>query len=453
MSKVVTAAALAANILGKVRSPAIPYKLGGRSDKGTDCINLIGWAMQELGGRDVPRGSNETWNKGMAWRGTLSEAKRLGKLVPGTILYIDYAKPAGGSDGTPGKMDHAAVYVGPGHGIKTPDGKAGDVVHASASRGGVYPSTLANAYTHAAWLTGVDYGTTDVTEPSIQSPSQSALQSQAKTGPRLHKLIFVNNECYKAGKTIVPKGLMVHSTGANNPMLKRYVGPDDGLLGKNQYGNHWNRPMDRKVCVHAFIGKLEDGSIATYQTLPWNHRAWHCGSGPKGSGNDSHVSFEICEDGLTNADYFRGVFNEAVALCAYLCDMFKLDPMKDGVIIGHYEGHQRGLAGNHADPRHWFTKFGESMDSFRAAVKRSLDGGVVIPAPAPEPVAPTPAPPTPDGSGHEVYTVVKGDTLWRIAANTLGSGARYTEIVELNALTTEAIYAGQKLKIPNTIRA
>ncbi len=89
----------------------------------------------------------------------------------------------------------------------------------------------------------------------------------------LHKLIFTNNACYKAGRKITPKGIMVHSTGANNPWLKRYVGPDDGLLGKNQYNNHWNQPMDREVCVHAFIGKLADGTVATYQTLPWDHRA------------------------------------------------------------------------------------------------------------------------------------------------------------------------------------
>jgi hypothetical protein len=72
----------------------------------------------------------------------------------------------------------------------------------------------------------------------------------------LHKLILTNNACYKAGRTITPKGIMVHSTGANNPWLKRYVGPDDGLLGKNQYNNHWNqdKPDGRQVCVHAFIG-------------------------------------------------------------------------------------------------------------------------------------------------------------------------------------------------------
>lgn len=205
----------------------------------------------------------------------------------------------------------------------------------------------------------------------------------------LQKLIFVNNACYKAGRTITVKGIMVHSTGANNPNLKRYVGPDDGLLGKNQYNNHWNqdKPDGRQVCVHGFIGKLADGSIATYQTLPWNHRGWHGGSGTKGSVNDSHIGFEICEDGLTDAAYFRKVFNEAVELCVYLCKMYSLDPTADGVIIGHYEGHKRGIASNHADPGHWFPKHGESMDSFRAAVKKGMGTATTTAPPASTPPA------------------------------------------------------------------
>ena len=190
----------------------------------------------------------------------------------------------------------------------------------------------------------------------------------------LRKLIFTNNACYKAGRTITVKGIMVHSTGANNPNLRRYVGPDDGLLGKNQYNNHWNqdKPDGRQVCVHGFIGKLADGSIATYQTLPWIHRGWHGASGSKVSGNTSHTSFEICEDGLTDKAYFNAVYKEATELCAYLCKEYNLDPMADGVIIGHYEGHKRGIASNHADPGHWFPKHGKSMDTFRAEVKRLL---------------------------------------------------------------------------------
>lgn len=183
----------------------------------------------------------------------------------------------------------------------------------------------------------------------------------------LRKLILTNNACYKADKTITPKGIMVHSTGANNPNLKRYVGPDDGLLGKNQYNNHWNqdKPDGRQVCVHGFIGKLADGSIATYQTLPWNHRGWHAG----GAANDTHIGFEICEDGLTDTSYFNAVYKEAVELCVYLCKLYGLTERN---IIGHYEGYKLGIASNHGDPNNWFPKHGKSMDTFCSDVKSGL---------------------------------------------------------------------------------
>ena len=188
----------------------------------------------------------------------------------------------------------------------------------------------------------------------------------------LHKLVLTNNACYKEGKAIIPKGIMVHSTGANNPSLKRYVGPDDGLLGKNQAGNHWNqdKPDGRKVCVHAFIGKLNDGRIATYQTLPWNHRGWHAG----GSANDTHIGFEICEDGLTDVTYFSAVYKEAVELCVYLCKLYRLTEKN---IICHSEGYRLGIASNHSDIMHWFPKYGKSMDTFRTEVKKLLSAPVI----------------------------------------------------------------------------
>lgn len=183
----------------------------------------------------------------------------------------------------------------------------------------------------------------------------------------VHKFYLTENACYKAGRKITPKGIMVHSTGANNPYLRRYIGPDDGKLGPNTYGNHWNqdKPGGKQKCVHAFIGKLRDGSIATYQTLPWNHRGWHAG----GSANDTHIGFEICEDDLTDAVYFGKVYQEAVELCAYLCKRYGLTE-KD--ILCHSEGRKKGIASNHADVMHWFPKHGKSMDTFRADVKALL---------------------------------------------------------------------------------
>jgi len=183
----------------------------------------------------------------------------------------------------------------------------------------------------------------------------------------LKKLILTENECYKVGRKIKPRGIMVHSTGANNSYLRRYVGPDDGILGENQYNNHWNqhRPSGRQVCVHAFIGKLKNGTIATYQTLPWDHRGWHAG----GYANNSHIGFEICEDNLSDASYFNAIYKEATELCAHLCNLYDLTE-KD--IIGHYEGYQKKIASNHGDPRHWFSRHGKSMDTFRSDVKKLL---------------------------------------------------------------------------------
>jgi len=61
---------------------------------------------------------------------------------------------------------------------------------------------------------------------------------------------------------------------------------------------------------------------------------------------------------------------------------------------------------------------------------------------------------TPDPVAAPVFhTVVKGDSLWKIAEKTLGSGARYPEIFEANRpmlSDPDKIYPGQMLRIPAT---
>lgn len=186
---------------------------------------------------------------------------------------------------------------------------------------------------------------------------------------RLYTQLLVHNSCYIKGEHIKPRGVMVHSTGAANPYLRRYLSPDDGRLGEPS-SRHWNQG-GVGACVHAMIGKAADGSVCAYQTLPWNMRGWHCGR----SGNDTHISFEICEDGLTDESYFRKTYQEAVELTAYLCELYRLDPQADGVVLCHSEGYARGIASNHADVMHWWRKFGVSMDDFRAAVAAEMRGG------------------------------------------------------------------------------
>ena len=217
----------------------------------------------------------------------------------------------------------------------------------------------------------------------------------------LHQLFLTRNACYIAGAKMAPRGIMIHSTGANNAYLRRYVQPDDGLLGPNPYNNHWNvyHPGGadigphayvnngygycatcggRQVSAHAMIGKLSDGGVATYQLLPWDYQGWHSGGGSKGQANKlGYIGFEICEDALTDGGYFLSAYNEAVDLCAYLCELYGLDPegtTPEGypVIIDHKTGYELGIAANHGDVRHWWPRFGKYLDDFREDVKGKL---------------------------------------------------------------------------------
>lgn len=259
---------------------------------------------------------------------------------------------------------------------------------------------------------------------------------------RLIKCMLTANDCYKAGRTITPKGVMVHSTGANNPLVARYVQPVEGQsneaqlkaeIGGNRNANDWNNPgLD--VCTHAFVGKLANGGVGTVQTLPWNHRGWHAGTGTSGgSANNTHIAFEICEDDLTDEGYFRKVYQEAVELTAMLCKTYNLNPLADGVVICHSEGYQRGVASNHADVMHWFPKFGKSMDTFRSDVSKAMTPAQVKPQP---PVS------------GKTYTVVKGDTLSEIAQK---YGTTVDTLAQLNGIKDpNLIVVGQVLKLPGS---
>lgn len=178
----------------------------------------------------------------------------------------------------------------------------------------------------------------------------------------------VNNLCFIAAQEMVPQGIVVHSTGVNNPNLKRYVdAPDE--VGVNRYGNHWNveSPGGRNVCVHAFIGYDKDKQVRVAELLPHNICCWGVGKGKKGSYNydPAYIQFEICEDKLDDRSYYEQAFGVAAEYCAKLCKEHGIEVDK---IVGHCEAYRQGYGSNHADPEHWMKKFGETMDDFRSKV-------------------------------------------------------------------------------------
>lgn len=141
---------------------------------------------------------------------------------------------------------------------------------------------------------------------------------------KLVQNFLTKNDCYKSGRKITVKGLMLHSVGCSQPNASVFV-------------KNWNR-SGLEACVHGFI----DGNTGTvYQTLPWNHRGWHAG----GAANNTHIGVEMCEpacikytggatftcsDTATAKAVAKRTYEAAVELFASLCKQYNLDPMKGG---------------------------------------------------------------------------------------------------------------------------
>lgn len=208
------------------------------------------------------------------------------------------------------------------------------------------------------------------------------------------------NRCFRAGQKITVKGLMLHSVGCPQPSAEVFIKKFDNA--------------EVSKAVHAFI----DGNTGkVYQTLPWDIKAWHCG----GEGNSAYIGVEMCEPpcirytggaGFTCSDREKAMevvdrtYRVAVELFAILCKRYGLNPLSDGVILSHKEGHDRKLASGHGDPDHLWKGMGcaYTMDTFRRDVHVAMGASEMPaaasrPAAAPEPLttkepAATPKPPT-----------------------------------------------------------
>lgn len=223
---------------------------------------------------------------------------------------------------------------------------------------------------------------------------------------RLLECLLVKNDCYKRyhNDYILPTRIVVHSTDKAGMVIKRFVQPAEGqtyglkdgdktvtakqmmsILGKNYNGNDWNRPYV-EAAVHAFLGKLEDGSYAVCKTLEYTQPCWGVAFGTRGSfdgrqivngktvvGGELAIQFEMIEDGNSPSKaHCKALYDLAVEFCAYLIRLFPSITV-DG-IVSHKEAHDLGYGSNHGDPESYWKRCGMdyTMYKFRADVREEL---------------------------------------------------------------------------------
>lgn len=180
----------------------------------------------------------------------------------------------------------------------------------------------------------------------------------------------VKNPVYIPTRKIEVKGIVVHSVGC-----AQSSGANAAVYFNKDVGG----------CVHGFLEANGD----FYMTMPiadekkYAIKGGHAG----GSINNTHLGIELME--TTHIKYktqftfdildfekaekdIVDTYWQGVKLFAYLCNWYELDPLKDGVILSHWESYLRGVGNNHQDPEHIWGIFGLNMDNFRKDIDIEL---------------------------------------------------------------------------------
>ena len=170
------------------------------------------------------------------------------------------------------------------------------------------------------------------------------------------------NPLYQQYTRIQVRKLVLHSVGCPQPSAAVFA-------------RQW---QTARYFAHAVL--QADGTV--YQVAPWDCRLMHVGAA-----NAYSIGVEmtepdcirytggatfVCSDRARAVAQVTGTYNTAVALFAWLCTQFGLDPNKD--IISHAEASAMGIGTDHADPEHLWRQLGMgfTMDGFRRDVAEAM---------------------------------------------------------------------------------
>ena len=191
-------------------------------------------------------------------------------------------------------------------------------------------------------------------------------------GLNMVKSYLTTNRCYQAGASCEKIGIQIHTIGTGQGTAQAVA-------------DYWNQGAV-SACVHYCVDADIPGKVL--QFLPENIRSW----ADAGWGNNHLITVEICESDYISysgganysminsdkarTDIMRG-YRTAAELCVSICERYGWNPqakLGNGmyVISSHAEGAAAGLSSNHADPAHIWSRFGLSMDGFRADVAKMM---------------------------------------------------------------------------------
>ena len=170
------------------------------------------------------------------------------------------------------------------------------------------------------------------------------------------------NQMYRSPTKIPVRKLVLHSVGCPQPSAAVFA-------------RQW---QTARYFAHAVL--QADGTV--YQTMPWDYLCCHVGAA-----NAYSIGIEmtepdciryiggatfVCSDWARAIAQVTGTYNTAVALFAWLCQQFGLDPASD--IISHAEASAMGIGTDHADPEHLWRQLGRgyTMDGFRRDVAEAM---------------------------------------------------------------------------------
>ena len=166
---------------------------------------------------------------------------------------------------------------------------------------------------------------------------------------------------YTIDQRYISKNRSYKALNAVGTVLHETATPGASDEGEFRYFN--GGAGGRSVSVHAFI---DFDSIT--QTVPWNEQAWHAG----GTANKGYIGIELCN--YNNRDKFEEIWKRGVWLFAWLhVNVINKTTINKNSLMSHAEVSAKWGETNHTDPIAYFSRFGKTVDMFRAEVQNKIN--------------------------------------------------------------------------------